>query len=290
MAYRPPPLDDLVPGNLGLEVGVPRSSAVPRGTSIFVEVPDCDTTVLVDGPGSVLFPQTAGAYGCVAPAGGIPHPDAMVRFHGVTGGATGTDIVVDNANDPPKTMRVSGTPSFNQVVSGWSRRAMIVTQTASQGLSIPFDADGNWWDVGREDVAILIYFAVTASGGNRPFFSLAGTSIQMRILSNGTCNLLTTAGSATGTYDYRHGGVRTFHPFLIGLRSATPAIKLWTDKEVITGSWTYASDLEKGTYVSGQAPPDGAYLGFDVWTGAKASAVFDLGKTVLTRLNWAVAY
>jgi hypothetical protein len=290
VAYRPPPLVDLVPGNLGIEVGVPRSSSVSRGSSIFVEIPDCDTSLYTDGPGAIIFPQSAGSYGCVAPAGGIPHPSALVRYDGIAGGAAGTVITVDSANTPGKTMTIAGAPIFNQVVAGWAKRAMIVTQTASTGLRIPLDADGSWWDVGRSPLAKLLWYAVTASGGNRPFYSLAGTSIQLRILATGFLNLLTTAGSVTGTYDYRHGGTRTFHPFLVALKPSTQEIKVWTDKEVLTGVWTYASDLEKGPYLSGQAPPDGAWLGEDTWTGDKALSVFSLGKDLLTRLNWAVSY
>lgn len=289
MAFRPPALVDLTPGNLGLEFGVPRSSSVSVGSSVFVEIPDCDTSLYVDGP-SITFPQTPGMWGCIVPTMGIPHPDAMVRFDGITGAASGSTVTVDSANDPGKTMVVAGTPSFQQTIGGWTKRAMTLPQTTQTGLRVPLDLDGSWFDVGRQDVAALCWFGASSSGGNRTFLSLAGLSIQLRITAAGKLSLFTTGGDTVGTFDYRHAGTLTIHPFLVGLKRSTQQIKVWTDKEVLTGVWTYAGDAEKGLYAAGQTPPVSAWLGFDLWKGSKATTIFDLGDTVLRRLNWAMAY
>lgn len=262
----------------------------PSMTGTYVELPDCDTVVHTDGPGAVFFPQTPGGYSCIPPEAGIPHPDFSIRFDGIAGDIAGSVIAVDIANDPAKTMVVAGSPSWQQVIAGWSSRAMTLPQVSSTGLRIPLDANGAWFDVGRQDVAQLALFGVTSSGGNRPFLSLAGTAIQLRITSAGRLSLFTSAGEVVGTYDYRHAGVMTIHPFLIGLKRSTSEIKVWTDKEVLTGSWVFASDAEKGLYVSGQAPPPSAWLGLDGWKGSKATAVFDLGSVLLSRLGWALAY
>ena len=287
MAYKPPALVDVVPGNLGLERGIPRSSAVRRGANVFVEVPDCDTSLYTDGP-SVIFPQTPGMWGCV-PGGAIPHPSYMMRFDGLTAAAAG-DTLPEIANDPPKTMTVSTAatlPTFNQSIAGWTKRAARFTEVSGQGLHIPFDANGNWFDVGRQDVAVLLWIFVVSSGGNRPVWSFSGTGAQARVTSTGLLNLFTAGGSVSGTFDYRNA-TPTVHPILLGYRLSIGEFKAWTDKEVITGSFSSVSDLEKGMRVSGQAPPVYGSLGFDVWIGDAATTICTLNQSVFTRLGFIV--
>lgn len=289
MAYQPPSLRDLVPGNLGLEVGIPRSSAVRRGSSIFVEVPDCDTSLYTDGPG-IIFPQSPGMWGCVPGTTRIPHPAYMMRFDGLVATAAGQTLP-DLANDPPKTMTVSTAavlPTFNQPVTGWTKRAVRFSESSGQGLHIPFDANGNWFDVGRQHVTVLLWVHLASSGGTRPIWSFAGTAAQARFTPTGLLNLFTASGSVNGTFDYRSAS-QTVHPILSSWRMGAGEFKAWTDKEIITGAFNASvSDLEKGLRVSGQSPPVYGCLGFDAWIGSDADTVAAMNQEIFTRLGFTV--
>lgn len=271
---------------MGLEVGVPASKEVSRGSAVFIEIPDCNTAINLDGPGSKVFPLEPGTYGCIAPQGDIPHPDYMVRATGVT-----ASPLVDTANDPGKTMVATGTgQSYDNAVAGWTARALGTTESSSQGWRAPFNANGAWWDVTRQSVAVLLWAAVTAVGGNRPLFSLAGTSVHMRFKSGGLLGVFANNIETTGSFDYRHGGTPTVHPFLIIYNRAAIRYEVLTDQERLVGTWFYASDAEKGIGIASQAPPVSRILGFDVWVGKRAEKIATLNKTLLTRLGYTLPY
>ncbi len=282
--FRAPYLEDAVPGHIGLELGVPRTRAVSDGATIYTEVPDCDTSINTDG-GGIIFPLHPGTWGCIAPLGDIPHPDYMFRATGTT-----TSPLTDIANDPGKTMAAVGAGTYGNAVTSWTATALGTTETSSQGWRVPVNANGAWWDVGRQSVAALVWAAVTSVGGNRPLFCLAGASLHLRMKTGGLLGLFANNLEATGAFDYRHGGAQVVHPYLFIYNRKTSVTEVYTDKEHLTGTWFFASDNEKGYGVTGQAPPVTRQLGFDVWTGERAEKIASLGKTLLTRLNYVLPY
>lgn len=274
-----------MPGHLGLELGIPRTDDVARGNTVYTEIPDCDTSINFDGGGKI-FPLRPGTYGCISPVGGIPHPDYMFRATGVTGSP-----LVDIANDPGKQMAATGTgQTYGNTVAGWTASALGTTESSSQGWRAPFNANGNWWDVTRQSVAVLVWAAVTSVGGNRPLFSLAGTTVHMRFKSGGLLGCFVNNLETTGTYDYRHGGVATVHPFLMIYNRAQLKVEIYTDQEHLVGTWFYASDGDKGIGITSQAPPVSRVLGFEAWVGSRAETIGTLGKVLLQRLGYTIPY
>lgn len=183
------------------------------------------------------------------------------------------------------TLTANGTPTYNNAITGWTRTALGFTETASQR----FQGTAGTLNPASTSVAWLVYFKLTGdpAAANRSMvvvaFSLS-TGLNMLVGTGGKVRINCVAVNTDGSVNHNDGNV---HPALIVYDRTGGTVKIYTDKELITG--TYNASVVDGSkgfggVSTGTAGPLRILYSFAA-TGATAEGY---GKATLQALGWTV--
>ena len=185
------------------------------------------------------------------------------------------------------------------------------TSYASKGVQFPdgtaalgFTATtGNLWNVTRQAIAVYIEIeVVSVPAALRSVMAFTGASsfyLGLVQATAGKANLsCRSAATTNGTYDYNDG---KRHPVLITLIPSASSVdhaggglyRVSTDKQQITGTWSFASNSTKGPGTGGSASLTSApvkMFDFAGWVGtdAETMALTTTEKVALQRRGWTV--
>jgi hypothetical protein len=189
------------------------------------------------------------------------------------------------------TLAATNAPSYQQAVTGWTRRAVGFTAgTANQRFSAGAGVGPN---PSTTSVMWLVYAAVIgAQGGNRDMFgpNITGsnackvqstTTPRVRNLINGV--------TGTGTSDPTATGLQ---PMVLKYDRTGGAATLYTGQEKIAG--TYSAGVTDGT-AKGLGSSGGTVFGgliaySAVWSGANAEINDAQAKALLQALGWTIPW
>lgn len=189
------------------------------------------------------------------------------------------------------TLSATASPSYQQTVSGWSRKAVGFTAgTANQRFSA---GAGTGPSITTTSVAWLVYAAVIgAQGGNRDMFgpNITGTTTckvqttttpRVRTNVNATANTGASDPSATG-----------LQPLLFVFDKTNSRAMLYTGQEKITGTYSAlaAESAAKGLGSSGGTAFGGLIAYSAVWSGASAEISDATAKAWLQALGWVILW
>lgn len=199
-------------------------------------------------------------------------------------------------------MTASGAVAYLQSgteLSYASKGVSTVDGTASMGFTA---ATGELWNVRFQ--AIVVYLEVEVTGipaALRSLFALTGAASFYVGLVQATASKANlscrSAATTNGTFDYNDG---KRHPVLIELIPAAATtdhtgaglFRVSTDKQQITGTWSFTSDGTKGLGTGGSASLTSApakYFDCAVWAGTDAETISTLTpKVALQRKGWVV--
>jgi hypothetical protein len=180
-------------------------------------------------------------------------------------------------------------------VSGWTT-TFFNTAVESSGRGAQ-GANTTLWNIGNQSILALLYSAVTASNGNRcMFLGGGGNGLQIEITAAGFATCFCNSVRATGTFNYENL-TPAAHPFAIAYdRRGGGAVRVNTEKEVITGTWANLGDNIKGIGSNSLAAPISRHALLAVWVGLDAEAMMDRGgaglggKQLIADLGWPMAY
>lgn len=219
---------------------------------------------------------------------GWPKPDSLWLLQEASG---------DLADSMPNSyeLTVDGTVDYQQSVSGWTRKSVKLTGTASEALKIKPSA--NPYDPSARSVAVVLYFKIgTTSGGGRTMLTLgtptagAGSGgYMLRLNSAGNLVLRADGAETTGTYVYENDGL--VHVAVVLLDHSREQIIVRTDVETLPpGVWTgiITNANTKGIGgPSGLTPPDAQDNLLLAWFwGSKAEQISAMGINAVATLGW----
>jgi len=175
-------------------------------------------------------------------------------------------------------------------VTGWTRKASIINadnSTAGWGVSA-----GTGPSPAATSIAVLGYIlfpAAPAATRNVLFYSNAA-SHDIRVRYNASAQAIVTCSAVdvAGTSTYADS---TVHPVLLVYNRTAGTIKIYTDKEIVTG--TYAAGVTDGTKCYGATVGGAAaasYLYGAWWNGAAAEIGDSAGRTMLSGLGFSIPW
>jgi len=263
----------ILPLRVGPRIGIGRGDAIaPPGR---------------DGPDSVLYPTCPEQWTLVA--SGVKQPDYLWTFQEASGN------FVDVANNPGAVLVAHADTTYQQTVAGWTTKffntAVELSARGAQG------AISTLWNIGNQSIFVLLYSAVTQSGGNRCMFLGGGANgLQIEIINTGRATCFCNSVRVTGSFTYEDV-TPTAHPFALSYdRRGSGAVRVNTEKELITGTWANLSDNIKGIGSNSIAPPISRHCLLAVWVGLDAETMMDRGgaglggKQLIADLGWPMAY
>lgn len=188
-------------------------------------------------------------------------------------------------------LTAAGSPTYQQNVTGWSRKAIGFTQVANQRLGAGAGVGPN---PGTTSTLMLIYAAIVgAQGGNREVFGpniTGGTFAKVQVTT--TPRLRTnviTGGITTGASDPTATGLQ---PMMLKVDRTGGAVVLYTGQEKITGVYNaaIAESTSKGYGSSGATSFGGLIAYGAVWAGASAEVSDAQAKSLLQALGWTIPW
>jgi hypothetical protein len=236
-------------------------------------------SIPTDGPGGVFTPTTLAEWTALSslyPAD-VAVPTLCYACQDASGNAVPSIGSVELAPN--------GTGlSYRNAVAGWSRLALGLTDNASGGRWGTTDAV---LDLAAGDsMYMLAYANVTVAGGNRRLLSAQADSDGTWIEATGVPRSLANTGFVSGTQN--HLGA-TVHPIFYARDGAGNTSRTYTDLEQVnnTHSELARTGLMKCIGGSGAAAcPTARVLLLAFWKNPSIA----LGKTLLQRLGWSLAY
>lgn len=186
------------------------------------------------------------------------------------------------------TLTANATPTYQQSITGWARKALGFNETAAQRFQVTAGSGPN---VATQSVAWLCYFLLSGTpGAQRRILTaadgLATTGVLATFLTTGRIRMACVNVTADGTYDYRDSAL---HPLLLVYNRTGSLVRVFTDKEQVNGTYSAgAVDAAKGL---GAAGAGNSLPGFIAWAFAAAGATAEgYGKTTLQQLGWQLSY
>jgi hypothetical protein len=189
------------------------------------------------------------------------------------------------------TLTANGAVSYQQTVSGWTRKAIVPT---SGGANYLFNnSDGALSDGSTVPVTLLMYVAITSTPGADVDVALIGDSNGPKAIVTSAnkpklminASVTATGGSALGT------GVR---PWVISTPGGVaPAYNnLYDDLEVVAPASTNCSSALKQVFFGGvvEAAPSMQMLYAAQWAGTGKSMTTAQTRTLLSTLGWSPAF
>ena len=229
-------------------------------------------TVPTDGPDSVFVPQSAADFtslGIVAANSLWQMQESAVPLADSIGAITWSQ---DN-----------GTPEYQQSVSGWDRLFIKISETSFERVNY---TSGDYQYGSGTSAAFLTYFhGLEAVNTNRGFMLHSGNTNKARITNAGVVSWLVQSVATVGSYNYEDGAA---HPFLFVYNATDSTVKLFSDQEVLTG--TFNATITAGQRGIGDVSGTAA-VSFSCWSAAWFGANAEtIDQTTLTKLGWALAY
>jgi hypothetical protein len=249
----------------------------------------CDSPFAGTGSWAAIYrPTAANQFPCVEET--IPEPDYFLGCQEESGDLT------DAVNGAVFADGVS--PSYQNTLTNWTTKWLGTdANTAAEGWRAE---DTDAWDISQQSVFVLLYAAVTSSGGPRPLMIISSNGCRFVVQSTGKLSIIHGVNTTNGpTVDYRDAaGDFTPHPFTFFVdRRAAGAVVLNTDQEQITGVYSAVSDGHKSLGAAGALQSAGAFYNMvAVWVGSKAETMIDRGGaglggyTLIEDLGWELAY
>lgn len=231
-----------------------------------------------------LFPETKAEWQALG--GGVVVPAYYFRGHEASG-----DLVddVQGLTD----MVASAAPEYEQTLAGYDNPFLKITETATEGFAAQA---GELWNTNSQSVVYTTYFKLDAlPGALRVLLMLAGAGGYVSINGSGIIQLRN-SGVTTGAYDYNDGEL---HFVRVGYQVGSPVLgradagvyKLWTDQEVLTGTWERLPDDIKGLGGCGAfTPPPALYGPQEISIGSDAEALIALNASDMAHRGWTLAY
>jgi len=183
------------------------------------------------------------------------------------------------------TFSASGTPSYSNAVSGWSRSAI----GTSDGTSGAFTNTTNPPTAISTSMAMLGYIRIDTTATERQFMMINGTSshlVQVNVTGAGLLRYYVETGNVLGTVNYEGGSVV---PILMVYDRTNSRAIIYTNEEKITATYAAVSAGSTKRWC-GTSPPTALYLYGAIWTGAAAETLSTdaNAKALLEALGWTV--
>lgn len=227
----------------------------------------------VDGPSSVYVPTSAADFTAL----GLTVPDSLWLCQEASGNADD----VFNAMD----LTPTGSPTYAQAVTNWTRTAFGFNQTSNQRFS-----GSTAYDPSAASSAMLVYAefvaALSTPRGLMTLGQTTGASLYSAFTNAGLVRITNNAVNVSGASDHRGGGVR---PYLFVYNRTAGTVRVYTNLEQINGTYsaTVTNSANKGFCGSGVTSFEGKILWGCQWYGAGAEAQ---AKATLTTLGWSLPY
>lgn len=188
------------------------------------------------------------------------------------------------------TLTASGSPTYQQTITGWSRKGFGATQVANQKFSAAAGAGPN---PSSTSCMMLVYFEATSTpAGIREVFTIANTSttemscrINSTPLMRVTCKNVTANGVSNPTSTGLQPGVLVYD------RTNSTAT-LFTGQEKISGTFSASvTDSAKGFFAASSGTSFLGHIAFGAeWSGASAELTSTQVKAILTTLGWSISW
>jgi hypothetical protein len=234
-------------------------------------------SVGTDGPGGVFVPASPADFTALA----IAPPTHLWLCQEASGSLAPS--VGDITLAPDGT---TADLSYDNAVTGWTRKFLGLTGASSNrwtttdaSLDIPLNGS----------VAMLLYAAANNTGATRGIGSLGNDEFAIALTAGGAAQCRGTGGNGSGSVE-SFDNLTTVHPLLYVRDCVADVTRIYTDAEQVNATHTddaASAGLDKGIgFPGGQAAE--ALVGLcAIWFGAAAEG---LGKEVLSKLGWSVAY
>jgi hypothetical protein len=181
----------------------------------------------------------------------------------------------------------NASPSYNQSVTGWSRKAVQLTQVSNQRFGLGVGAGPN---PSSTSVTWMILAQVTDTPAATRGLLAANMDVTTvaRMTLNSTPRIITQNGTiATGTNNPVGFGVQ---PFAIKVDRTASAVRGYTGQEKLSPTYTSPADGTKGIGASGQvsAPADVLYA--CMWSGNNAEISDANMKALLEAMGFTIPW
>lgn len=187
------------------------------------------------------------------------------------------------------TLTASGTCSYNNAVTGWTRTALGLTDVAAG----KWDTAGGP-NPGSTSIAALLYMSVTVPGTSRWFLQLntdASYRAYMEQTSGGLLRIVYGGGSNSAGSTSYNGGISAVFPVLYVFDRVNSRHKFFTNSEVVSATYSaIVTNLRRGLGGGVSTPPTSRYLYAAWWSGANAAwlSTDANAKSLLQALGWTV--
>jgi len=181
-------------------------------------------------------------------------------------------------------LTASGTRSYLQSVSGWTRKAIGTTDGTAGAWQV---ASGVGPSPASTSVAALSLSLLPAPAAERNVFAMtlaASNLIVVNQTAAGLLKLYLKAGSATGAVSHADGNV---HPLMIVYDRTNSTAKLYTDLEIVTAAYDTVLDGTKGW---GGTPSAARHLYGAWWSGADAEMSQAQVRALFVAMGFSVAW
>lgn len=182
-----------------------------------------------------------------------------------------------------------GSPTYQQAVSGWTRKAVGLTQVSNQRFGA---AAAIGPDPSATSTLWLVYAAITATpGGNRDLFGInltGANNCKAQATATPRMRTLINAAPTTGTADPTATGLQ---PMLLKHDRTAGVATLYTGQEKLAGTYSASVvDGIKGFGTSGGTTAPALIAYSAVWSGASAEVSDAQAKTLLQTLGWSIGW
>lgn len=256
---------------LGSKVG---SGADDEGGIVLVGVTQ-DATSLI------YAPNTAGEWTTARTAMGLPaNPTRLWRLQEAAGNPA------DSIG--PTTLTASGVVTYQQNVTGWSRKAIMV---ADGGASFLFNnTDATLPNVSAAPMLLLVYAAVTATPAAERTIAVIGdgNGVKANFTTTPRYRAYWAGNNATGGSSPGTGVL----PLILQADPANNIARIITSQEVITPTWTAGTSAAQALFLGGAVELAAAtlYLYGCAFTGAGAQLSLSQIRTMLQTLGFPVSW
>lgn len=185
---------------------------------------------------------------------------------------------------------VGSTPSYQQTITGWTRRGVAITATTLQTFSVGAGVGAN---PAATSVAWLLYVATTvAPGGNRNVVYPSGSATPVgldHIVTGGKLMIRCAAATTNSLNSYT---LATVYPLLLVYNRTAGSVTMYTDQEVLAGTYSAAvTDGTKGIGATqGAGDPSSKFFYMSVFSGGAAEFTTAQARSLLQTLGWTIPW
>lgn len=183
------------------------------------------------------------------------------------------------------TLTANNSPAYQQSVSGWTRKAVKLTDgTANQNFG---SSAAGLPDISTTSALLLLYAEVSTIGSTRGVALLGTTTAELRALTTPSYRMVSGGNLSTGVSNPT-GAVR---PIVIKVDRTNSACVAYTDQEKLAPTFDAAmTGKQLVVGYTGGTPPTVAYLYGALFTGAAAEKSDAQVKAMLQTLGWTIPW